>query len=317
MSENNVLSEEIVNDVINQCIDNYTNDKNEEKIETHTDKEDNNEVEINEEFAPEDYAYDEKDIESKKNNKHISAEQFVIQSKIQTENALLNLGETMALKKFQKAQEEKDFNNNVQKLQEFIEKYHNNENNIHSLFKKKKEEKFNEIMNIIYLTHTYQVNKIGSLNDQFDKIKSEYDDLKEELDEANNENIELEEKIEKLEETEKLKIGSIIAKYKNKINNLEYFSKQLIFLISISTLNFLIESIIPDIYCTSIVLFVYSFGTTLKQLTNFTELFFSFNNIYSLVESSFIMFFIGYIYYYLYSCIYFILNKIKKMHLKN
>ena len=66
MSENNVLSEEIVNDVINQCIDNYTNDKNEEKIETHTDKEDNNEVEINEEFAPEDYAYDEKDIESKK-----------------------------------------------------------------------------------------------------------------------------------------------------------------------------------------------------------------------------------------------------------
>ena len=96
MSENNALSEEIVNDVINQCINNHTNDKTEEKV--------NNDVEITEEFAPEDYSFEDKDEQNKqtKDNKYMSQEAYVIQSKIQTENALLNLGETMALKKFQK-----------------------------------------------------------------------------------------------------------------------------------------------------------------------------------------------------------------------
>ena len=311
MSENNALSEEIVNDVINQCINNHTNDKTEEKV--------NNDVEITEEFAPEDYSFEDKDEQNKqtKDNKYMSQEAYVIQSKIQTENALLNLGETMALKKFQKAQEEKDFNNNVNKLQEYIEKYHNNENNIHSLFKKKKEEKFNEIMNIIYLTHTYQTDKIELLNEDMKKIKDEYNDLKEELDEANKENIELEESIEKLEESQKNKIKDIVSKYKNKFNNLNYFNEQLMFIISVSFLNFLLESTITDIYYSIVILFIYSLGITLKYLSNFTELFSSFSNILSFSQSLFVMFCIGYIYYYMLKIIYFILNKIKKIHLKD
>ena len=315
MDKNNLLSEEIVNDVLNECINNYTNDKNKEKIDIFNDKE----IEITEEFAPEDYTFEDKEIQNNqtKDNKYMSQEDYVIHSKIQTENALLNLGETMALKKFQKAQEEKDFNNNVTKLQEYLDKYRNNENNIHSLFKKKKEDRFNDIMNLIYLTHTYQTDKIELLNEDMNKIKDEYKDLKEELDEANNENIELEESIEKLEESQKNKINDIVSKYKNKFNNLNYFNEQLMFIISISFLNFLLESTITDIYYSIVILFIYSFGTTLKYLCNFNKLFSSFNNILSFTQALFVIFCIGYIYYYMLKFIYFILNKIKKIHLKN
>ena len=119
---------------------------------------------------------------------------------------------------------------------------------------------------------------------KFDKIKSEYNDLKEELDEANNENIELEESIEKLEESQKNKIKDIVSKYKNKFNNLNYFNEQLMFIISVSFLNFLLESTITDIYYSIVILFIYSFGITLKYLSNFTELFSSFSNIFHSVN---------------------------------
>ena len=61
MDKNNLLSEEIVNDVLNECINNYTNDKNKEEIDIINDREN----EMNEEFAPEVYSYYEKEDENK------------------------------------------------------------------------------------------------------------------------------------------------------------------------------------------------------------------------------------------------------------
>ena len=90
-----------------------------------------------------------------------------------------------------------------------------------------------------------------------------------------------------------------------------------IFIISVSFLNFLLESTITDIYYSIVILFIYSLGITLKYLSNFTELFSSFSNILSFSQSLFVMFCIGYIYYYMLKIIYFILNKIKKIHLKD
>jgi len=172
---------------------------------------------------------------------------------------------------------------------------------------------FKEIMEIIHLTHNYQLNKLETINEEFSKLKDEYNDLKEELDEVNQENVENEEKIEKMEKIQKIKIDAITKKYKNKYDLLNNFTNQLIFFVSVSFLNFLLQTIIPELYCSTVVLFFYSIMLLIENLMKLNVSFFSYNIWYLLIKTNVVILVLIYIYYYLYKCINFLINKLKKI----
>jgi hypothetical protein len=172
-----------------------------------------------EEFVNEELLEDEVVYNTKK--EYIDEEEYNIHSKLQTEKELLNLGETIAFDKFNKELELKQYKEKCSELFKILDKYEDNEENIHKFFKKKRENEFNEILKTMKLIYEYQKKENILLLNNNNKLKDTLEDIKEELEEENSNNVIYEEKLELFEKREISKIKSIKDKYVNKVLKLD------------------------------------------------------------------------------------------------
>jgi hypothetical protein len=202
--------------------------------ENMSDKTESNEY-VNEEFVNEETFKNEIIYITKK--EYIEEEQYNIDSKLQTEKELLNLGETIAFNKFNKELELNQYKDRCSKLFQLLDKYEDNEDNIHIFFKKKCEREFNEILKMIKLIYEYQKKDNDMLLNENIKLKDTLEDIKEELEEESLNNVMYEEKLDLFNDREKSKIKSIKNKYIKQVLKLDRLCNIFIYIIGYTLTN--------------------------------------------------------------------------------